>query len=66
MPFEIKDVQATPNPNAAKFALDRPIVEQTASFFNAQSGCGLRAAGDGRQDAMGAKSSSGRSPIGFS
>lgn len=35
MPFRVTDVQPTPNPNAAKFILDKPIVEQPTSFFNA-------------------------------
>ena len=35
MPFQVQEVQPTPNPNAAKFVLDRPIVEQPISFFNA-------------------------------
>lgn len=35
MPFTVQEVQSTPNPNAAKFVLDRPVVEQPMSFFNA-------------------------------
>ena len=35
MPFTVTDVQPTPNPNAAKFILDRAIVQQPTSFFNA-------------------------------
>ncbi len=35
MPFRVSEIQPTPNPNAAKFMLDRPIVEQPLSFFNA-------------------------------
>ena len=35
MPFRVSDIQPTPNPNAAKFLLDRPVVEQPMSFFNA-------------------------------
>lgn len=35
MPYTVTDVQPTPNPNAAKFVLDRPIVQQPTSFFNA-------------------------------
>ena len=35
MPFTVTEVQTTPNPNAAKFVLDRPIVPQPTSFFNA-------------------------------
>jgi NFU1 iron-sulfur cluster scaffold homolog, mitochondrial len=33
MPFRVQEIQPTPNPNAAKFILDRPIVEQPMSFF---------------------------------
>ncbi|HWP40788.1 MAG TPA: NifU N-terminal domain-containing protein [Tepidisphaeraceae bacterium] len=40
MAFRVQDVQATPNPNAAKFILDRPIVEQPVSFFSAESAKG--------------------------
>ena len=35
MGFRVNEVQATPNPNAAKFMLDRAISDQPASFFNA-------------------------------
>ena len=35
MPFRVNEIQPTPNPNAAKFILDKPIVEQPTSFFNA-------------------------------
>ena len=35
MPFRVLEVQSTPNPNAAKFVLDKPIAEQPTSFFNA-------------------------------
>jgi len=35
MPFEVSEVQPTPNPNAAKFILDRAVSEQPTSFFNA-------------------------------
>jgi len=34
MPFRVQEIQPTPNPNAAKFILDRPIVEQPLSFFS--------------------------------
>jgi hypothetical protein len=40
MPFKVQEVQPTPNPNAAKFVLDRPIVEQPVSFFNAAAAKG--------------------------
>jgi hypothetical protein len=29
----VREVQPTPNPNAAKFVLDRPITEQPTSFL---------------------------------
>ena len=35
MPFRVLEIQPTPNPNAAKFVLDRSIAEQPTSFFNA-------------------------------
>jgi hypothetical protein len=35
MPFSVTEVQPTPNPNAAKFMLDRPVADQPISFFNA-------------------------------
>jgi hypothetical protein len=40
MGFAVQDIQPTPNPNAAKFILDRPIVEQPTSFFNAEAAVG--------------------------
>jgi hypothetical protein len=39
-PFAVIEVQPTPNPNAMKFVLDRPISQQPASFFNAESAAG--------------------------
>jgi len=38
MSFKVLEAQATPNPNAMKFVLDRPITEQPTSFFNAEAG----------------------------
>jgi len=35
--FTVSEIQPTPNPNAAKFILDRPISEQPTSFFDATS-----------------------------
>lgn len=35
MSFRVQEIQETPNPNAKKFVLDRPIVQQPTSFFNA-------------------------------
>jgi hypothetical protein len=40
MGFEVVDIQPTPNPNAAKFQLDRPIADQPASFFSAEAAKG--------------------------
>jgi NFU1 iron-sulfur cluster scaffold homolog, mitochondrial len=40
LPFTVREVQPTPNPNAAKFLLDRPISESPTSFFNALSAQG--------------------------
>ncbi len=37
MGFQVTEVQDTPNPNAAKFVLDRQISDQPASFFNAEA-----------------------------
>ena len=37
MGFEVIEVQATPNPNALKFVLDRAIAPQPISFFNAEA-----------------------------
>src|SRR4051794_18459158 len=36
MGFKVVEVQPTPNPNAAKFILDREVVAQPTSFFNAE------------------------------
>ncbi len=33
MPFEIREALPTPNPNAMKFVLDRPISDQPMSFL---------------------------------
>ena len=35
MGFRVVEIQPTPNPNAAKFVLDRPVSQQPLSFFNA-------------------------------
>jgi NFU1 iron-sulfur cluster scaffold homolog, mitochondrial len=35
MPFVVSEVQPTPNPNAAKFILDRAVYDRPTSFFNA-------------------------------
>ena len=37
MAFSVVEVQPTPNPNALKFLLDRPIAEQPTSFFDASA-----------------------------
>ena len=40
MGFSVLEVQPTPNPNAAKFILDRPISPQSMSFFNVSAASG--------------------------
>ena len=40
MAFRVLEIQPTPNPNAAKFILDRPVSEQPISFLNAASAAG--------------------------
>jgi hypothetical protein len=35
--FRVVEIQPTPNPNAAKFVLDRPVTQQPMSFFNASA-----------------------------
>jgi hypothetical protein len=35
MPFKVREIESTPNPNAAKFVLDAPVTDQPVSFFNA-------------------------------
>ena len=37
MGFEVVEVVSTPNPNAMKFVLDRPVAEQPVSFLTADS-----------------------------
>ena len=37
MPFEVVEVQTTPNPNAAKFVLNGSIAPQPVSFFSAEA-----------------------------
>ena len=37
MPYRVVEVQPTPNPNAAKFILDREVSSQPISFFSAES-----------------------------
>jgi hypothetical protein len=34
MPFRVTEIQPTPNPNAAKFMLDRAISDGPVSFLN--------------------------------
>jgi len=38
MGFQVKEIQATPNPNAAKFVLDREISDRPVSFLQAAEG----------------------------
>src|SRR4051794_25876500 len=40
MGFNVTEIQPTPNPNAAKFMLDRAVSEQPTSFFNAAAAKG--------------------------
>jgi hypothetical protein len=40
MPFTVKEIQSTPNPNAAKFLLNRSVAAQPVSFFNAPAAQG--------------------------
>jgi len=34
MPYVVREIQPTPNPNAAKFVLDRSVGEVSTSFLN--------------------------------
>jgi hypothetical protein len=36
MPFDVREIQPTPNPNAVKFVLDRPITDGPVSFLSAE------------------------------
>jgi hypothetical protein len=38
MGFQVKEIQPTPNPNAAKFVLDREISDRPISFLQAAEG----------------------------
>jgi hypothetical protein len=40
MGFNVSQVQPTPNPNAAKFVLDRPVSDQPISFFSSAAADG--------------------------
>jgi len=35
MPYRVREIQPTPNPNAAKFVLDKPISQGPTSFLSA-------------------------------
>ena len=37
MGFRVVEVVSTPNPNAVKFVLDRPVAEQPVSFLTAEA-----------------------------
>jgi hypothetical protein len=37
MVYSVQEIQPTPNPNAAKFVLDREIANPPISFFNAEA-----------------------------
>jgi len=38
MGFTVTEIQPTPNPNASKFMLDRPVSEQPISFLRPSDG----------------------------
>ena len=38
MGFDVKEIQATPNPNAVKFVLDREISDRPVSFLQPEEG----------------------------
>ena len=38
LPYQVREVQPTPNPNAVKFVLDRVIADRPISFFDPASG----------------------------
>jgi hypothetical protein len=38
LPYEVREVQPTPNPNALKFVLDRMIADRPTSFLDPDSG----------------------------
>ena len=40
MPFDVREIQPTPNPNAVKFVLDRPISDRPVSFLSAEQATG--------------------------
>lgn len=44
MGFVVAEIQPTPNPNAAKFVLDRTVADQPASFFSADAAKGHKLA----------------------
>lgn len=37
MSYSVTEVQPTPNPNAMKYVLDRPVSTESVSFFNAEA-----------------------------
>jgi len=40
MPYTVREAQPTPNPNALKLVLDRPIAEVPLSFLSPDAGSG--------------------------
>jgi hypothetical protein len=40
MPYTVREAQPTPNPNALKLVLDRPIAEAPLSFLSPDAGAG--------------------------
>jgi hypothetical protein len=45
MPYEVREVQPTPNPNALKLLLDREISAEPMSFRSAEAAAGHDVAG---------------------
>ena len=40
MPFKVREIQPTPNPNAVKLVLDRVIADRPMSFLEPAAGAG--------------------------
>jgi hypothetical protein len=40
MPFVVMEIQTTPNPNAAKFVLDKPVADAPLSYFDSKAASG--------------------------
>lgn len=37
-PFSVREIESTPNPNALKFVLNRPIIDRPMSYLNPEAG----------------------------